>query len=99
RYAGRPPDRNPELVRSGRVGVEGDGLLPKKGLSRTSGDQARFPGFLCCSATSQAACRTLARSSRKPARPYLDRLLSFRRFTCPSTGPLLPGGVPAACTA
>ena len=35
--------------------------------------------------------RTRRRSSSKPARPYMERLMSLRRWTCPSTGPLLHG--------
>src|SRR5262249_2512497 len=42
---------------------------------------------------------TRARSSRHPARPYIDRLIVFSRFTWPSTGPLLHDSVNAAATA
>ena len=41
----------------------------------------------------------LARSNFMPARPYIDRLIVFKRFTCPSTGPLLHCSVIAASTA
>lgn len=39
------------------------------------------------------AARTRARRSSNPARPYICRLIIFRRLTCPSTGPLLHGSV------
>jgi hypothetical protein len=34
---------------------------------------------------------TRARSSSKPARPYICRLITFSRLICPSNGPLLRG--------
>ena len=46
-----------------------------------------------------AALTTLALSNRIPARPYICRLIVFRRLTCPSTGPLLHRSVIAASTA
>lgn len=46
-----------------------------------------------------AACRTRWRRRSKPARPYMLRLISLRRLTCPSTGPLLQGSTIAARTA
>src|SRR5687767_14420255 len=48
---------------------------------------------------SYAAASTLWRRRSKPARPYMDRLMTFSRLICPSTGPVLQGSVKAACTA
>jgi hypothetical protein len=42
---------------------------------------------------------TLLRRSRKPLRPYICRLSSLSRCTCPSTWPLLQGCSTAAVTA
>lgn len=44
-------------------------------------------------------CITLALSRSIPARPYIDRLIAFSRFTWPSTGPLLHGPLNADDTA
>lgn len=46
-----------------------------------------------------AAWRTRWRRRSNPALPYMLRLISFRRLTCPSTGPLLQGSTMAARTA
>ena len=46
-----------------------------------------------------AVCRTRARRSRKPARPYMDRLMAFTRLICPSAGLVVQGVSRAACTA
>jgi hypothetical protein len=35
----------------------------------------------------QVACSTRARSKSRLARPYICRLISFKRCTCPSTCP------------
>jgi hypothetical protein len=48
---------------------------------------------------SYAAASTLWRRRSNPARPYMDRLMTFNRLICPSTGPVLQGSVRAACTA
>src|SRR3954449_3261466 len=48
---------------------------------------------------SYAAASTLWRRRSNPARPYMDRLMTFNRLICPSTGPVLQGSVKAACTA
>ena len=47
---------------------------------------------------SYAAASTLWRRRSNPARPYMDRLMTFNRLICPSTGPCCKGGVRAACT-
>src|SRR5262249_55226753 len=59
------------------------------GFSRTVGAYGTL--FQCnrLGRHSYPACRTRARSSSKPARPYICRFIVFSRFTCPSTGPLL----------
>src|SRR5579862_3234403 len=43
--------------------------------------------------------QTRARSNGNFARPNIDRLIAFNRFTCPSTAPLLHAVVTAAATA
>ena len=48
---------------------------------------------------SYAAASTLWRRRSNPARPYMDRLMTFNRLICPSTGPVLQGSLRAACTA
>jgi hypothetical protein len=48
---------------------------------------------------SYAAAMTRLRRRLKPARPYMERLMTFNRLICPSTGPVLQGSVRAACTA
>jgi hypothetical protein len=47
--------------------------------------------------TSQGSTRAL--SSSNPARPYIWRLMAFRRLICPSMGPLLHGVVIESSTA
>lgn len=47
----------------------------------------------------QVAHSTRLRKRAKPARPYIMRLKTFSRLTCPSTGPLLHGHSKAAATA
>ena len=46
-----------------------------------------------------ATCRTRWRRRSNLARPYMLRLISLRRLTCPLTGPLLQGSTMAARTA
>jgi hypothetical protein len=48
---------------------------------------------------SYATASTLWRRRSNPARPYMERLMTFSRLICPSTGPVLQGSVKAACTA
>jgi len=69
------------------------------GFSRTSGDRGQFCHSAGCGLFAQAACSTRARSSSDPARPYIVRLITFSRFTWPSTGPLLQASLRPACTA
>src|SRR6266480_6448475 len=44
-------------------------------------------------------CKTRSRSKSNWARPYICRLCTFKRFTCPSTWPLLHAEEKAARTA
>ncbi len=67
------------------------GELIEYGLSRTFGEPH---------ATGAAyAAKTRSRSRSKLARPYICRLISFSRLTCPSVWPLLQGSDNAATTA
>jgi hypothetical protein len=47
----------------------------------------------------QGGCKTRKRSKSNLARPYIMRLMTFKRLTCPSTWPLLHSRVSAALTA
>lgn len=57
------------------------------------------PALPVLSLRGHAVCRTRARRSWKPARPYIDRLIVLMRFTWPSTGLVVQGRSRAACTA
>ncbi len=46
-----------------------------------------------------AVARTRARRNAKSARPYIVRLMTLRRLTYPSSGPVLHGSLSAARTA
>jgi hypothetical protein len=89
---------DPKLTPGATLPVTKDVLNPSSGLSRTFGD-ADQPGAGRPPSTSRYAASTRARSRSKLARPYICRLMTFSRVTCPSTGPLLQGSSNAAVTA
>src|SRR5690242_5349979 len=67
--------------------------------------QVRFFILLCAHLGDEVPCypygaaSTRRRRRSNPARPYMDRLMTFNRLIWPSTGPVLQGIVRAACTA
>ena len=79
----------------GRAGVLRDYRLRIAAVMRVSGARNLvLPHFACC--FDYAAWRTRARSSWKPARPYMVRLSIFSRLICPSTGLVVHGRSSAA---
>lgn len=83
-----------------RIGYVAVVIGIQNAFSRTFGDLASgMRTYPSGSASRQLLRRTLARKRAKPARPYMDLLITFNRFTWPSTGPLLHGSAIAACTA
>ena len=97
-------------VRDGEVEVPG--ILAPDRLARNYAYQALLleefssrpvnagsPALCVLSWQHHAACRTRARSSLKPARPYTVRLSILSRLIWPSAGLVVQGRSRAACTA
>ena len=67
--------------------------------ARKSEDFLGSPAFPVPRQRSHAACRTRARRSSNPARPYMVRLIILMRPIWPSAGLVVQGSVSAASTA
>jgi transposase-like protein len=88
RRVGRPPGSRPQKISRS--------VASCRAALKTVLPHFRCKGQAACG-TSQGSTRAL--SSSNPARPYIWRLMAFRRLICPSMGPLLHGVVIESSTA